>query len=49
MFTDSKRVAKRGGRVGQMKPNKRLGTVWARPNRVAEAAREAQEEQGWLS
>ena len=48
MFTDSRHVAKRGTRVGQMKDAKRLGTVWARPQRVAEAAREAQEEQGWM-
>lgn len=48
MFTDSRHVAKRGTRVGQMKDSKRLGTIWARPWRVAELAREAQEEQGWL-
>ena len=48
MYTDSRRVAKRGGRVGQLKPKKRLGTVWARPGRVADAAREAQEDQGFL-
>lgn len=48
MFTDSRHVAKFGGRVGQMKQKKRLGTLWARPERVAEVAREAQEEQGWL-
>ena len=48
MYTDSRRVAKRGSRVGQLKPKKRLGTVWARPGRVADAAREAQEDQGWL-
>ena len=47
MYTDSRHVAKRGGRVGQMKEAKRLGVVWARPERVAERAREAQEEQGW--
>jgi len=41
-------VAKRGSRVGQLKPKKRLGTVWARPDRVADAAREAQEDQGFL-
>jgi len=48
MYTDSRRVAKRGSRVGQLKPKKRLGTVWARPGRVAVAAREAQEDQGFL-
>ena len=48
MYTDSRHVAKRGGRVGQMKAKKRLGTVWARPARVADVARDAQELQGWL-
>jgi hypothetical protein len=48
MFTDSRHVAKRGARVGQMKDSKRLGTMWARPDRVATVARNAQEEQGWL-
>ena len=48
MFTDSRHVAKRGGRVGQMKDSKRLGTLWARPARIADVAREAQEEQGWM-
>ena len=48
MFTDSRHVAKRGGRVGQMKFSKRLGTVWAQPQRVATVAQEAQEMQGWL-
>ena len=48
MYTDSRRVAKRGSRVGQLKPKKRLGTVWARPDRVADGAREAQEDQGFL-
>ena len=32
----------------RIKPKKRLGTVWARPDRVADAAREAQEDQGFL-
>lgn len=48
MFTDSRHVAKRGGRVGQMKQSKRLGLIRARPSRVAELARGAQEEQGRL-
>lgn len=48
MFTDSRHVAKRGTRVGQMKDSKKLGTIWAKPARVADAVREAQEEQGWL-
>ena len=48
MYTDSRRVARRGSRVGQLKPKKRLGTVCARPDRVADAAREAQEDQGFL-
>lgn len=47
MYTDSRRVAKRGGRVGQMKDSKKLGFVSARPARVANAVREAQEEQGF--
>jgi predicted ribosome quality control (RQC) complex YloA/Tae2 family protein len=48
MYTDSRHVAKRGTRVGQMKDSKKLGTIWAKPARVANAAREAQEEQGWM-
>ena len=48
IFTDSKHVAKRGARVGQMKDSKRLGILSGRPWRVAELAREAQEDQGWL-
>ena len=48
MFTDSKHVAKRGSRVGQMKESKKLGTLFANPRRVEELARSAQEEQGWL-
>lgn len=48
MYTDARKVAKRGSRVGQLKPKKRLGTVWARPERVADVARAAQEDQGWL-
>ena len=48
MYTDSRHVAKRGGRVGQLKESKRLGVVWAKPARVADEARDAQEEQGWL-
>jgi predicted ribosome quality control (RQC) complex YloA/Tae2 family protein len=48
MYTDSRRVAKRGTRVGQLKRAKRLGVVWAQPGRVAELARDAQEEQGWI-
>ena len=48
MYTDSRHVAKRGTRVGQMKDSKKLGTMWAKPSRVATAAREAQEEQGWM-
>ena len=47
MYTDARHVAKRGGRVGQMKDNKKLGTIWARPARVASPAAQAQEEQGW--
>jgi hypothetical protein len=48
MYTDSRHVAKRGGRVGQLKEAKRLGVIWAKPARVADEARDAQEEQGWL-
>lgn len=48
MFTDSRHVARRGTRVGQMKDSKRLGLLWARPKRVVDIAREAQEEQGWM-
>jgi len=48
MFTDSRHVAKRGTRVGQMKDSKKLGTIWARPGRVAHMVKEAQEQQGWI-
>ena len=48
IYTDSRHVAKRGGRVGQLKESKRLGVIWAKPARVADEARDAQEEQGWL-
>jgi len=49
MFTDSRHVAKRGGRVGQLKDKKKLGTVMACPARALTVARAAQEEQGcWL-
>ena len=46
MYTDSRHVAKRGGRVGQLKESKWLGVIWAKPARVADEARDAQEEQG---
>ena len=49
MFTDSRHVAKRGGRVGQLKDKKKLGAVLACPARAVAVARAAQEEQGcWL-
>ena len=48
MWTDSRHVAKRGGRVGQLKDGKKLGIIRAEPWSVREEAREAQEEQGWL-
>ena len=48
MWTDSRHVAKRGTRVGQLKDGKKLGIIWARPTRVSELAREAQLVQGWL-
>lgn len=46
MFTDSRHVAARGSRVGQMKDGKKMGVVLARPERVAEAAKKAIKEQG---
>jgi hypothetical protein len=48
MYTDSKHVAKRGTRVGQMKRSKSLGLLWGSPERVVDVAAEAQEAQGWL-
>ena len=48
MFTDSRHVAKRGTRVGQMKRKKALGMLPGRPWRAASVAAAAQEEQGWL-
>ena len=47
-FTDSRRVAKRGTRVGQMKDSKRLGVIWASPYTVNDVVRDVQDEQGWL-
>ena len=43
MVTDSRHVAKRGTRVGQMKDSKRLGVVRARPRAVADVVRAAQD------
>ncbi|EOD35140.1 hypothetical protein EMIHUDRAFT_122666 [Emiliania huxleyi CCMP1516] len=40
-------VAKRGGRVGQLKDGKKIGLLTAHPERAALLAREAQDEQGW--
>jgi hypothetical protein len=48
MFTDARHVAKRGGRVGQMKESKKLGSIWAKPVRVIDVAKRVQEEQGWI-
>jgi uncharacterized tellurite resistance protein B-like protein len=48
MWTDSRHVAKRGERVGQMKGNKRLGTISGKPWQAADTAQMVQEEQGWL-
>jgi hypothetical protein len=48
MWTDSRHVAKRGGRVGQLKDAKKLGIIQADPWTVAQDARDAQEEQGWI-
>ncbi|EOD08377.1 hypothetical protein EMIHUDRAFT_465582 [Emiliania huxleyi CCMP1516] len=47
MYTDSRHVAKRGGRVGQLKDGKKIGLLTAHPERAALLAREAQDEQGW--
>ena len=41
MVTDSRHVAKRGTRVGQMKDSKRLGIVRGRPRAVADVVRAA--------
>ena len=46
MFTDSRKVAKKGSRVGQMKDKKKLGVVNGYPEEVAGVAREAQAKQG---
>lgn len=35
MYTDSRKVAKRGSKVGNMKQNKSLGTMYGRPGDVA--------------
>ena len=43
MVTDSRHVAKRGTRVGQMKDSKRLGIVRGRPRAVADVVRAAQD------
>ena len=49
MFTDSRHSAKRGGRAGQLKYSKRMGTITGQSERVEAVARDAQEEQGWLN
>jgi hypothetical protein len=36
MYTDSRKVAKRGSKVGNMKQNKSLGTMYGRPEDVAD-------------
>ena len=43
MYTDSRRVAKRGSRVGQMKQSKRLGVLSGFPEDVADVVREVQQ------
>jgi hypothetical protein len=48
MFTDPHHVNQRGSRVGQIKASRSLGTIWAQPKRVADLARGALEEQGWM-
>ena len=48
IYTDSRKVAKRGGRVGQLKDAKKLGVIRAKPWRVVKEAKAAQEEQGRL-
>mmetsp|Transcript_37041 Transcript_37041/g.78028 ORF Transcript_37041/g.78028 Transcript_37041/m.78028 type:complete len:329 (-) Transcript_37041:632-1618(-) len=48
MYTDSRRVAARGSKIGQMKYSKRLGSLEGNPAAVADAVKEAQLEQaGW--
>ena len=47
MYTDSRHVAKRGSRVGQMKQSKRLGVLLANPDDVSELVREVQQSQVW--
>ena len=47
MYTDSRHVAKRGGRVGQLKDGKKIGLLTAHTESAALLAREAQDEQGW--
>lgn len=39
MYTDSKKVAKRGSKAGQMRKRKCLGRIFARPNDVAGVAK----------
>ena len=41
MYTDARKVAKRGTRVGQMKDTKRLGVIRARPSAVDAVAEDA--------
>lgn len=48
MYTDSRHVAKRGARVGQMKVSKKLGTIFAQPWRAKDDAQAAQQEQGFI-
>jgi predicted ribosome quality control (RQC) complex YloA/Tae2 family protein len=47
MYTDSRNVGKRGGRIGQLKVSKKLGMIRAMPWRAAKQGREAAEYQGF--
>ena len=49
MYTDSRRVAARGYRMGQMKASKKLGVLLGDPDAVAAVAEEAAAEWGWGS
>ena len=48
MYTDARRVAARGARIGQLKPSKRLGALRGWPEAVADVVRRAEVEQADL-
>ena len=48
MYTDSRRVAARGDRAGQLKDSKKLGVLHGDPSAVAEAAEQVEAEQADL-